>query len=112
MYEDAEIERRAFRPGSRVFCIASAGCTAIALARDHQVTAVDLNPAQVAYARGRALGAPRRTGALDGLFQAQRRALIVAGWTRARLDRFLQFDDCREQLAFWHAQLNSLRFRT
>ena len=27
MYEDAAIERAAFRPGGRVFCIASAGCT-------------------------------------------------------------------------------------
>ncbi|MBV8828569.1 MAG: DUF3419 family protein, partial [Acidobacteriaceae bacterium] len=54
MYEDSAIEMRAFRPGSRVFCIASAGDTAIALARDHNVTAVDINPAQLEYARKRA----------------------------------------------------------
>ena len=29
MYEDAEIELRAFQPGGRIFCIASAGCTAM-----------------------------------------------------------------------------------
>ncbi len=28
MYEDAEIELRAFQPGGRIFCVASAGCTA------------------------------------------------------------------------------------
>ena len=32
MYEDAEIELRAFQPGGRIFCIASAGCTAMKLA--------------------------------------------------------------------------------
>jgi len=42
----------------------------------------------------------------------QIRALIVAGWTPARLNRFLQFSDCAEQLAFWHAHLNTPLFRT
>ena len=32
MYEDPEIEHAAFAPGGRVFCIASAGCTAMRLA--------------------------------------------------------------------------------
>ena len=32
MYEDASIEAGAFPPGGRVFCIASAGCTAMRLA--------------------------------------------------------------------------------
>jgi S-adenosylmethionine:diacylglycerol 3-amino-3-carboxypropyl transferase len=42
MFEDWSVEARLFPPGGRVFCIASAGCTAIALAaRGHDVTAVD-----------------------------------------------------------------------
>ena len=49
MYEDAEIELRAFQPGGRIFCIASAGCTAMKLAARHTVVAVDINPVQVAY---------------------------------------------------------------
>ena len=49
MYEDAEIELRAFQPGGRIFCIASAGCTAMKLAAHHTVVAVDINPVQVAY---------------------------------------------------------------
>ena len=43
MYEDASIELGAFRPRSRVFCIASAGCTAIRLAQSHEVVAIDIN---------------------------------------------------------------------
>ncbi|HXJ82209.1 MAG TPA: DUF3419 family protein, partial [Candidatus Methylomirabilis sp.] len=53
MYEDSAIELGAFRPGARVFCIASAGCTAIALSQRHEVIAVDINPAQIAYTRRR-----------------------------------------------------------
>ena len=36
MYEDAAIEQAAFPPGGHVFCIASAGCTAMALAPRHR----------------------------------------------------------------------------
>ncbi len=50
MYEDAEIERRAFRLSKRVFCIASAASTALALCDEHEVVACDINPAQLAYA--------------------------------------------------------------
>ena len=50
MYEDPEIELAAFAPGSRVLAIASAGDTAAALAQaGHQVTAIDINPAQLEY---------------------------------------------------------------
>ena len=49
MYEDAEIELRAFQPNGRIFCIASAGCTAMKLAAHHAVVAVDINPVQLAY---------------------------------------------------------------
>src|SRR5690348_12983972 len=42
MHEDWSIEASLFPPGSRVLCIASAGCTALALAdRGNIVTAVD-----------------------------------------------------------------------
>jgi len=63
MYEDSGIELRAFKPQSRVFCIASAGCTARALAAaGHEVTAVDINPMQLAYAKSRAAGEPAQVG--------------------------------------------------
>ena len=53
MYEDAEIELRAFQPDGRIFCIASAGCTAMKLAAHHAVVAVDINPVQLAYVQER-----------------------------------------------------------
>ena len=56
MHEDASIELGAFRPGGRVFCIASAGCTAMELSRRHEVVAADINPVQIAYVRRRFLG--------------------------------------------------------
>jgi 2-polyprenyl-3-methyl-5-hydroxy-6-metoxy-1,4-benzoquinol methylase len=59
-YEDSGIELQAFKPRSRVFCIAGAGCTARALAAaGHHVTAVDINPLQLGYA-SRILGPPTR----------------------------------------------------
>ena len=57
MYEDAAIELRVFQPRGRVFCIASAGCTAMKLAAHHTVVAVDINPVQVAYVQERLGGA-------------------------------------------------------
>ena len=56
MHEDSAIELRAFQPGGHIFCIASAGCTAITLAAHHTVVAVDINPVQVAYVQHRLAG--------------------------------------------------------
>ena len=53
-YEDSGIELQAFKPRSRVFCIAGAGYTARTLAAaGHYVTAVDINPVQLSYAQSR-----------------------------------------------------------
>ena len=66
MYEDVDIERSAFPAGARVFCIASAGDTAMALSTAHNVTAIDINPVQLDYARcdGPVRVAPRGRRAL------------------------------------------------
>ncbi|HUJ63176.1 MAG TPA: DUF3419 family protein, partial [Kofleriaceae bacterium] len=74
MYEDPAIERAAFPRGGRVFAIASAGCTAMALASDHDVVAVDVNPRQVEYARARASGAASARGTVETLMAAVRAA--------------------------------------
>lgn len=111
VYEDVSIELDVFQPGSRVFCIASAGCTAIALSCRHEVTAVDINPVQLEYARSRAMGAPMRVGSAERVMAIGRKFLPLAGWHRATLEQFLQLDTCPEQMQLWNAKLNTGRFR-
>ena len=111
MYEDAAIEQSAFPPGSRVFAIASAGCTAIALSRRHQVTAVDINPAQLDYARQRAQGREPILGSAERAMHLGRLTMRLAGWSQPKLSAFAELADCRAQLAFWHKHLNTRRFR-
>jgi S-adenosylmethionine:diacylglycerol 3-amino-3-carboxypropyl transferase len=111
MYEDVEIEMRAFPPGSRVFSIASAGCTAIRLSAHHEVTAVDVNPAQLAHAQRRAAGAPAQTGSAERIMHFGRSMFLLLGWSRSTLNAFLALDDVREQSAFWQQHLNTQRFR-
>jgi hypothetical protein len=112
MYEDWAVEAEVLPERGRVFCIASAGCTAFALAaRGAEVTAVDVNPAQVAYVRERIAGAPARDGAADRLLARLRRLGPLAGWTPARLRAFCELDDTAEQSRFWRDRLDTRRFR-
>ena len=110
MYEDAAIEARVL-PRGRVLCIASAGCTAISLAADREVVAVDVNPAQLAYAADRVHGGDARVGAVERLMSLARAAAPLVGWTRARVGAFLDLDDPIEQLAYWSEHLDTRRFR-
>lgn len=111
MHEDVSVELGAFRPGGRVFCIASAGCTAMALSITHEVVAVDVNPAQIEYARRRFAGGPAVAGAAERLMRLARAFAPLAGWSRATLTAFLDLDDPKEQLAFWRRRLDGRRFR-
>jgi S-adenosylmethionine:diacylglycerol 3-amino-3-carboxypropyl transferase len=111
MYEDVRVERRAFRPGSRVFCIASAGCTAIELAQLHEVVAVDINPVQLAYAERRIAGEPCVRGVAERVMALARRFAPAVGWTKARLSAFVDLDDTTAQTAYWHRDLDTRRFR-
>lgn len=110
MYEDPQIEARVFPTGSRVCCIASAGCTAIHLAAGREVTAIDINPGQLAYAQARAAGGGRREGVTEGRMAAARRFLPLLGWGPERVADFLELDDCEQQLKAWN-QLDTWRFR-
>ncbi|HEX9941149.1 MAG TPA: DUF3419 family protein [Thermoanaerobaculia bacterium] len=112
MHEDWRIEAAAFRPGARIFCIASAGCTALALAaRGFRVTAVDINPAQIEYARARAAGAPPRPGVVDRQLARARRILPWLGLRERDVRRFLQLAAPAEQTAFWRERLDTRRLR-
>ena len=111
MYEDASIELAAFPSGGRIFCIASAGCTAIKLSAHHDVVAVDLNPIQIAYVQQRLAGAPIRQGTADWILGFGRALAPLAGWTKSRLRAFLALDDPKEQIFYWRKYLNTWRFR-
>jgi S-adenosylmethionine:diacylglycerol 3-amino-3-carboxypropyl transferase len=111
MYEDPAIEEAAFRAGGRVFCIASAGCTALRLAERHEVVAIDINPVQLEYARQRIAGAPLRDGTAERVMSALRTLLPLAGWSRRKLDAFLGLDVPAQQMAHWREHLDTRRFR-
>jgi hypothetical protein len=112
MYEDAAIELAEFRPGSRVFCIASAGCTAIELAaHHHEVVAIDINRDQLAYAARRLAGEPAVRGTAERVMAFARRFAPLVGWSRARLRGFLELDDPAAQAAQWQRELDTRRLR-
>jgi S-adenosylmethionine:diacylglycerol 3-amino-3-carboxypropyl transferase len=112
MYEDWDIEAEVLPASGRVFCIASAGSTSMALAaRGLTVTAVDINPAQVDYVRARLSGAAPRAGMADRFFAAGRRFLPLMGLRRSKLRQFLELADPSDQVRFWQARLDTARFK-
>jgi len=111
MYEDPSIELEAFRPGSRVLCIASAGCTAMKLAPHHEVVAVDINPVQLAYAERRFDGDPGVRGRAERIMDFMRFFGPLAGWWPSRVRAFVELDDPSEQMRYWAHTLNTWRFR-
>ena len=111
MYEDASIECAAFAPGARVFCIASAGCTAMKLAPRHDVVAVDINPAQLAYAERRFAGERVVRGTAERVMAFGRAFAPAAGWHASTLRTFLELDNPGEQIAYWRRHLDTRRFR-
>jgi S-adenosylmethionine:diacylglycerol 3-amino-3-carboxypropyl transferase len=112
MYEDSVVELEAFEPGGRVFCIASAGCTAFDLAaRGDDVTAVDVNPVQVEYVRARTRGEPVQNGKVDRGLDRLRRFTPAIGWSRDALEHFCSLAEPEAQLDFWRRRLDTRRLR-
>jgi S-adenosylmethionine:diacylglycerol 3-amino-3-carboxypropyl transferase len=111
-YEDASIELTAFAERRRVFCIAAAGSTARALAvAGHEVTAVDINAAQVEYAKARARGGEVREGAAERLLARGRYLLRALGWSESRRQAFLSLEDPAAQAEYWQQTLETSRWR-
>ena len=110
VYEDSAIELGAFKPGGRVMCIASAGCTAMALAAHHDGVAIDINPDQLAYARRRIAGEPAIQGTAERVMGMGRMLAPLLGWSTPRVREFLALDDCTAQIAFWQRHLDTRRF--
>jgi hypothetical protein len=111
MHEDAEVERAAFAGLGRVFSIASAGDTALALAGEHEVVACDLNPVQLQYAQARTNGAMPRRGDAERAMEMARQMAPVVGWSRKLVEQFLQMTDLEEQATFWRVHLDNAMFR-
>jgi S-adenosylmethionine:diacylglycerol 3-amino-3-carboxypropyl transferase len=103
MHEDTRIEERVFERGSRVFAIASAGCTALA---------VDINPAQCEYVRARCRGHGIEMGSIDRVLAAARGALRWIGLRREDVDTFLRLDNPDQQIRYWREHLDSFAWRT
>ena len=111
MYEDTSVELDVFRPGGRVLCIASAGCTAMNLAPHHEVVAVDINPVQLEYAARRIEGDPGFRGKAERVMDFMRFFAPLAGWWPSRVRAFVELEDPAEQMEYWNRELNTWRFR-
>src|SRR5919201_5492495 len=112
MYEDAAIELEVLPAGARVFCIASAGCTAFELAaRGDEVTAVDINPAQVGYVQRRLAGESPVEVRVERLLRRARALAPLLGWGAGDLQRFCNLEDVDEQACVWRERLDTRRFR-
>lgn len=112
MYEDVAIELQAFRGRERVFAIASAGCTALALAGHHEVVACDINSEQLEYAKRRMAGAPAQAGDAERVMCWARHFMPVVGWREGLVREFLELERPTEQLRYWREHLDTWRFRT
>ncbi|SDE63021.1 hypothetical protein [Auraticoccus monumenti] len=109
-YEDQRIELEAFGAPGRVCVIAASGEVAAACAAaGHRVTAVDINPHQLAYARRRLGEGESVRGSAESLMTAGRSMLrpVAPGWRLRRLWPVLQTAGPEEALAYWRRHLDT-----
>lgn len=102
MYEDAGVELAEMVGRRRVLAVASAGCTAFALAAaGHEVTAVDVSPAQVEYVRHRLAGGRPRPGKAEQWLARGRAVVEALVWRRGEAARFTAMANPEAQREFW-----------
>jgi S-adenosylmethionine:diacylglycerol 3-amino-3-carboxypropyl transferase len=111
MYEDVAVERAAFAGKGKVFCIASAGSTALSLAHEHEVVACDINSAQLAYAERRARGGAAEMGDAERAMHFARVFMPLLGWRAEVVREFLALSVLSQQMTFWREHLDTRRFR-
>lgn len=111
MFEDCSIECSQFSPGGKIFCIASAGCTALALcSQGRRVDLVDINPAQIEYVRMRTGGGAMRDGTVDRILGALRSVFIpLVGTDRVR--EFLMLRDPEQQWDYYRSHFTNMWLR-
>jgi S-adenosylmethionine:diacylglycerol 3-amino-3-carboxypropyl transferase len=72
---------------------------------------VDINAAQLAYARARFDGDRGARGTAERIMGFGRSLAPLAGWWPHRLHAFLELADPAQQIAYWNRHLNTRRFR-
>ena len=77
----------------------------------HEVVAVDINPAQLAYAERRFAGQQGMRGTAERIMAFGRALAPAAGWRASTLHAFLDLDDPAEQSMYWRRHLDTWRFR-
>lgn len=109
-YEDERIELAAFGAPGRVCVIAASGeIAAAAAAAGHQVTAVDINPHQLTYARRRLATGVSVRGSAESMMTVGRSLLrpFTPGWRMRRLWPVLQTAGPDEAAAYWRDHLDT-----
>ena len=103
MFEDWSVELAAFRNQRRVACIASGGCTAITLANHgHEVTAIDINAAQIDHVRARLAGNKESDSDSERVLRVRRMLLRCLGVSRRTIHDSLSCSEADRQLELWN----------
>lgn len=112
-YEDERIELDVFGAPGRVCVVAASGETAAACAAaGHAVTAVDINPTQLAYAEARCAGGSTVVGTAERGMAAARTVLkvVAPAWRRRRLRPVLARLGLDAAGEHWRSSLDSTAF--
>ena len=97
-------------PARRIFCIASAGCTAMALATRHRGHRRRHQSGAAPYAEAARRRRPEAASVPPSASSASAAGASAFGWRRRTLASFLALEHPVDQMAFWNRHLNSAAF--